>query len=190
MLFELNKHGSQKERRFWNILSQNQVFKLTNGALNLSIALLWVWLFILAMTSAKTCIQCWGSTKVLISTVRCMQYWPKNHWPGSVQTLSQQLMPKTVPVFIQKLCLIQQSWNFGKNIPLVTVPSLMQVYFKWITSRDRSHLSIFHLKLVDTPADCACFPTPHMYIRFNAACRQAVSLQLASISTQVRHICC
>lgn len=67
MLFKLNKHGSQKEYRFWKYVKPK--LSLTNGASNLSIAPLWVQLFILATTSAKTCIQCWGCPKVLISTV-------------------------------------------------------------------------------------------------------------------------
>jgi len=46
--------------------------------------------------------------------------------------------------------------SFGKSISPVTVPSLMQVYFKWITSQDRLHPSVLHLELVDTSADCAC----------------------------------
>ena len=37
-------------------------------------------------------------TDLLLS--RCMQYWLKNHWPGSLQTLSQQWMPKTLRVFM------------------------------------------------------------------------------------------
>ena len=46
--------------------------------------------------------------------------------------------------------------SFGKSISLVTVPSRMQVYFKWITSQGRLHPGILHLKLVDTSADFAC----------------------------------
>jgi len=29
----------------------------------------------------------------------CVHYWLKNHWQGYLQTMSQQWMPKTLPVF-------------------------------------------------------------------------------------------
>jgi len=40
------------------------------------------------------------SSKSLLTGLfsRCMQCWPRNHWPGSVRTLSQQWMTKTLPV--------------------------------------------------------------------------------------------
>jgi len=53
---------------------------------------------------------------------RCMQYWLKNHWPGSVQTLSQHWMTKPLPVSMHTNC-ISNSAILSKNSTLSSAPA-------------------------------------------------------------------
>ena len=66
----------------------------------------------------------------------------KNHWPGSVQTLSQQWMSKSLLIFMHTtISLIQQSWiiivlllsDLRACIQVLKIGSLMKPYFfQWL----------------------------------------------------------